>query len=115
MEKFDKKVVTQLKRNLRELRQDYVKDINGAVDALSRQTTINGVMSVKKDLLVNMLNNVPINGSYCYFCVWHNTRQVFTGTSCLSCSYAKAHGRCVYGNDDNTWGQINQALSKVDA
>ena len=115
MEKFDKKVVAQLKKSLRELREEYVKDINGAIDALSRQTTINGVMCVKKDLLENLVASVPITGLYCYFCIWHNAHGETDITGCMKCSYAKAHGRCVYGSDGNTWGQLNQALSKAQA
>lgn len=113
METFDKKVVSQIKKDLRELRQYYVQDINGAIAALGRQKTIDGVMSVKRDLIVNMLNNVPITGPYCYFCVWHNAQHRPEKVWCGSCSYGKAHGRCMYGSDDNTWGQINQAISKA--
>ena len=112
MEKLDKKVVAELKRNLRVLRRDYVIEIDSAIQDLNSQTSIDGVMRVKKALLEALIAFVPITGLYCYFCIWHNK---VTGTSCMNCSYGKAHGICTYGNDDNTWGQLNQALSKAQA
>jgi len=53
--------------------------------------TEEGFMQCKAELLLDLVDNLPISNDYCYFCVKRGSASL----GCDSCRYGKANGVCM--------------------
>lgn len=73
--------------------------------------TANGVMKAKKQLLIDILENVPLHSGACYFCV---VKESIPGENCMTCEYGKKHGMCYPGNEKrSTFDKISSTIEDL--
>lgn len=113
MEKFYKKTVGIMTRNLRLTKKDMTKPVDDAIIGLKNASSIDDVMSAKKLLLVQLLGALPTGTGTCYFCIYHKHTGQMT-PSCADCNYLKAHGRCGPGaKEPDTWGKMQRMIGDL--
>lgn len=109
MEKFDKKIVEELKRNLAEADREMKSSFKVVDSSLSDAKDINEVMVAKRVLLLDILNSLPSSGLCCYFCICNSDSR------CKDCSYAKVHGKCGVASTGNksTWSRMIMKIKEL--
>jgi hypothetical protein len=103
MEKFDKSIVNHLIENFEQAgKPSPFEEVNYKLKVAK---SIDDVMRAKKELLLEILKSLPMDGMFCYFCYV---------TKCEVCSYAKTHGRCgQYYGENSTWFKIVKMIKDL--
>ena len=70
---------------------DYIK-------ALKLSRSVEGIMRAKQSFLTNLVKNLPLGTSNCYFCLLHEPIPGFG--SCNNCQWSKFHGTCCTPDSD---------------
>ncbi|GAI26271.1 unnamed protein product, partial [marine sediment metagenome] len=66
---------------------------------LNLSRSVEGIMKAKQKLLINILKNMPLGTSNCYFCLLNSPILGFDG--CKTCQWGKFHGgTCCTPNND---------------
>lgn len=107
MEKFDKDVVTVVLKGLAAYHGSISHAFYHAMSRVDDAKSIDEVMSAKRDLMVTIVDNIPVTDQTCYFCVYNGG----DAHSCFNCSYGKAHGKCASPN--SIWRGIANMKSKL--
>lgn len=90
-------IVSNIQHKLNCLEQDVKENLQ----KMKKAETVEEVMEIKQQILLNWLSWVPLDGGECYFCLE-------TKLKCAECGYAKVHGRCAEKNSD--YAEISDAL-----
>ncbi len=98
----DQKVVKKLIKGFNECKREIVGDFEEATKRISKCISVEEIMEVKKDLLLNLVNDLPIYGDVCYFCILLDTDG--DDADCEKCQYGKIHGICDHDRSD--WRKI---------
>lgn len=106
-EKFDKAVVKKVIDELNETKNDMVNKLETTLDAMSNVRSVNGIMKLKKQFMIDVLAGMPLDVGSCYFCVY----GAFPRGGCGDCTYGKTHGVC--GNDDAAYTKIENASEEL--
>lgn len=106
-EKFDKAVVKKVIYELNENKNDMVHNLEIILDDMSKVRSVNGIMKLKKQFMIDVLDGIPLDVGSCYFCVY----GAFPRGGCGDCAYGKTHGVC--GNDDAAYTKIESASEKL--
>lgn len=85
-------VINNIKGKLKQSRAEQTK----IIQAMENATSVEELMSLKQDLLLTQIRNLPIGGLYCYFCVSY----AFKDNKCPECPYGKIHKGCDYLDSD---------------
>ena len=101
--KANKQVQAELIRNLDRWFSDFQKSIDYFLEQIKKADTVEEIMQVKKDMLINMVNYIPSGRLYCYFCIENDD-------DCSKCQYGKLHGKCGANSD---YHKIGHDLSKL--
>jgi len=96
-------VVRELLRNLRKWRDEFFERIDGVIDKIACAETVEDVMRYKKSLLLVILDYMPLDAKYCYFCIVSSPSCGF-----YNCPYAKFHGVC--SMEDSDYWEIRRNL-----
>jgi len=93
---------------LRECAEGYAKRFAVAVEAIERAGKPEEVMQAKKDLLKDIVGELPIDETDCYFCQLQGL-----GNGCEGCDYKKFHGgRCA--DEGSDYKKIADATHKLE-
>jgi hypothetical protein len=77
------------------------------VESMGNAANTDELLRLKRDLLVTLLSNLPLNGKDCYYCE-------LTNVMCHMCGYGKAHGICViYNHKRGQNGSPNNDFCKI--
>jgi len=71
--------------------------------------TVEELMRQKREILINLLNELPIGHTQCYFCLLREYKAAFA--SCYYCPYAKYHGVCIHRGSD--YARISELLKRL--
>jgi hypothetical protein len=108
---LDRGVMNRLINNLNENINDMHKHYLSIVNELTTVTTINEVMSIKRKLLLAMVENLPLSNIHCYYCMINEG-------ICHDCKYKNKHGgiRCMIQNDGDehsSYGKVQIAKREL--
>ena len=112
MKKLVKSAVDEVRVCLQNCGETIADAFENADSKMVGARTVNGVMEAKKQLLIDILENVPLQSDACYFCV---VKDSIVGEHCGTCYYGKKHGICYGSGDDNqsTFAKIDNALEDL--
>ncbi len=82
-----KDVKSILEERFREWRDRFFRDVERYIKKIRTAKTEEEIMEAKRDLLVSIVQNLPLSKKYCPFCLIYNS-------NCDKCSHAKQHGDC---------------------
>ena len=102
--KADAMLKEKLVKNLREWLEKVNEKMNYYIEKIKEAETVEEIMKLKKNLLLEYLYNAPLDSTTCYFCIYNNE-------FCEFCSYAKTHGFC--GDSDSDYRKIKSAFRKL--
>ena len=103
MRDLNKDAVTRVVEDLEARKIEVVATFDKWVTAMKRAKTVNGVMKAKKELLVGVIENLPLYADACYFCMLNE--------GCSDCEYTKEHGFC--GDDEASFTVIATAWENL--
>jgi hypothetical protein len=63
-------------------------------------TTVEEIMQYKKELILAILETLPLGIDNCYFCLNQMKKNEHGILNCDKCEYGKIHGICSEGNSD---------------
>lgn len=113
MAKVNKNVIGELSANMKELKYTNEKIFDHYIGQIEKCKSVSSLMIYKKHLIEELLSNLPMRTSACYFCIE-------TDLTCYNCQYAKYHGRCHtddYGQSDAkkipTWDKLDNAIRRL--
>ena len=104
--KHDPKLKEKLIVNIKERKQEYIDNFDLYVKRLGSAKSVEDIMIMKRDFLVNLTCLLPADSSDCYFCL-ANAIKSDPYVDCDSCEYAKTHGVC--HNPTSDWMKQNRA------
>jgi hypothetical protein len=105
--KVKKKIVEELVKGLKNECQAYFNTgFDQYIKTMLKATTVEEVMYVKKQIILHILNSLPMYDESCYFCIE-------TDMNCGICSYAKIHKSCT-NNQNSDWVRIQNAIEKLE-
>ena len=78
--------------------------IDKIISAMRKAETVEELMALKRELLLRLLDMLPLHANYCYFCVKNFTR-------CEKCEYAKFHGICT--KEPSDYATIKRKLDEL--
>ena len=102
--KVDEETRTELIENFEKWLRGVNTDMNYYIEKIKEAETVEEIMKLKKNLLLEYLYNAPLDSTTCYFCIYNNE-------FCEFCSYAKTHGFC--GDSDSDYRKIKSAFRKL--
>jgi hypothetical protein len=91
--------------------KNYSRIIRNAVTCLKGATTIDEVMTIKKGLMIKLVDALPMGPSTCYFC------KLYFPFHCGDCEYGAERGICTSLGEicnDSSFGRIEEALAKLE-
>ena len=95
-QKPEKYIVENIKEGLRNWFYA-IEDIKDKYEeGFEKAETINELMQLKKELLINILEELPLNPTTCYFCIKNHYN--YQSTICKTCEYGKEYGICAKAN-----------------
>lgn len=83
-------------------KQDFISTFNSAIKALEEAESVNEIMVAKKELLLNLIEELPLGGDTCIFCEMYDDR-------CSLCDYAHKYGHRVCNSKNSSWATIQDA------
>ena len=100
MEKFDKDTVKTVLKGIAAYHGSLGHAFHRAMSRIDKAKSIDEVMCAKRDLMVAIVNSIPVTDKTCYFCIYNGQGA----RSCFACSYGKMHGLCASLN--SPWRKI---------
>ncbi len=85
--KVNKKVMAELVKNFQRNRNTVTMRYDDFIADMKNAKTVEEVMRLKKLFLCELVMDIPLCSSECYFCIYHDEK-------CFNCLYAKKHGVC---------------------
>ena len=76
-----------MKERFRRWKNQYFRDVERYLDKIRTAKTEEEIMEAKRDLLISIVENLPLSKKYCPFCLIYSN-------NCNECSYAEQHGDC---------------------
>lgn len=106
--KINEQVRNRLIKELKEQFGHHERQVYDLIEMLKTVQTVEEIMKIKKVLLLNYIELLPIGTYECYFCLLQmHERLPSPGKSlCESCQYGKHHGLCI----DNPNSQYNKMI-----
>lgn len=102
----DKKDLEENKQEIVEAfkyaKQGFTSIFNSAIKALEEAESVNEIMVAKKELLLNLIEELPLGGDTCIFCEMYDDR-------CSLCDYAHKYGHRVCNSKNSSWATIQDA------
>ena len=99
--KVDKIVVDRLVENLKRNRDNIFDIYTSYIEDIEDAGSVEEIMKVKQDLLVELVDKLPLFNAVCYFCLLQSRLGLM---NCEKCMYGKIHGICMNKNSD--YGKI---------
>jgi len=96
--RINKRVRKKLLDNFKELKELHISNLKQWEEYIRTTETVEELMRQKKEILVNLINCLPLGFKQCYFCLLHDFEKNFE--NCYNCLYAKHHGICTHGDSD---------------
>ena len=84
---LEKDVKSILEERFKEWKDQFFKNVERYIEKIKTAKTEEEVMEAKRDLLISIIENLPLSKKYCSFCLIYSN-------NCNECSYAKYHGDC---------------------
>ena len=106
--KVDKDVVDALIVGLENALWDLQKDVEFYIKKIREAETVEDIMHLKKQLLVDWLRDMPLGADECYFCE-------LLSMICKECPYAEHHGECCSPDweDEELYAEYKYSLREV--
>jgi len=102
--KADERAKEILLRELEEWFKLLKHTIKRMLEAMRETDTVETLMSLKRELLLRLIDLLPIDANHCYFCIVHHPH-------CKECEYAKVHGEC--SKEESDYYRIYSLLSML--
>jgi len=100
----NERIRRDLIENLRWWRDSLCAQLGARIDRMEEAETVEEIMAIKKEILLDLIENMPLSYAYCYFCLMLITK-------CYECPYMKHHGAC--NDDGSTWRNIIRAKTRL--
>ena len=84
---LEKDVKSILEERFREWKDRFFRNVEEYIEKIRTAKTEEKIMKTKRDLLIYIVDNLPLYNKYSPFCL------IYDG-NCSECSYAKHHGDC---------------------
>lgn len=103
--KIDKGIQETLVNNLEDIKTIINNKIDLCISNIKKideedPTGVEKIMTITKILLQDIIERIPLQTKYCYFCILHSNE-------CKLCQYKDTHGKCT--DEDSTWRKIHNA------
>jgi len=85
---IDEEALKELIDNLEDWLDEFNAKMKGIIDNMRKAKSVEEVMKLKKEMLLKILDMMPLSASYCYFCILHFE-------DCSECIYSDYHGSCI--------------------
>ena len=83
----DKIKLEALHGELEEWYERFMREVSVILEQIKEADTVEEIMSLKRELLLEHLRAMPLGPRHCYFCLVYEDE-------CDLCPYSKHHGRC---------------------
>jgi len=103
--KVDKDVLETLVVCLENALRDLEKDVHFHINKIREAGTVEDIMHLKKQLLVDWLRDIPLGADECYFCILYED-------DCERCIYAKYHGACAESSRADLYIELTKLVDK---
>ena len=105
--KVNEDIKRRLVENLESWKEMIDDTINMYINEIKNIGTVEELMRIKRDLLIDFVYKIPLSRDYCYFCL----ADMAYDKSCGECEYARYHGQC--SSDQSTYSNIEKAAHKL--
>ena len=114
--RVDDRVRRELIKNLKAEFTMFSNEFKRIINSMSRVSTVEKLMRLKKKLLITWLYFMPIDRHTCYFCIKDEMEEKDYLDVCKSCEYGKIHGCCVReGSDyDKIMKELGRLMAKIE-
>ena len=102
--KPNRKIVKELIQGLQECKARYNYVFEDYVSHLKHADSVDRVMELKQNLLIDYLQNFPLGMFECYFCLEEMDDE--ESDDCSKCPYGTIHGICIAEKNNNDYGKI---------
>jgi len=96
--KVEKEVLDKMVKNLIENKEEISKIYSDYISKIKNANSVEEVMDLKKKLLYELIQNLPMGCKHCYFCI------KYYDSPCEECEYADYHGTCI--SNDSLWNDL---------
>ena len=107
--KIDEEVRKELVWNFKDLFRDVKRIFDEYIELLKKAETVEEIMKLKQEFLMNYLELTPLTSEYCYFCLANMESDATL--ICKNCLYAIHHKKC--NEKDSDWSKIHTELAEL--
>jgi len=107
--RVNEEIRKELIKNLRIRLQSFTRRMNRIIGRMTRVQSVEKLMKLKKEMLLEWLQLIPLERYFCYFCIKDNLERESIDDMCKKCEYAKIHGVCT--EDDSDFYKIEKVLT----
>jgi len=96
--KTERFILKAIVKSIRDAEQALQRLLDENLHRMEKAETVEEVMAIKKDILIDWITTLPILGVNCYFC--YGFSELNVQEPCKICPYGKIHGKCSDPNSD---------------
>ena len=114
MMKIDNEIRDELMSNMRLREFEYRESFARFYRKAKQAETVEEIMEYKQELLMELVQNLPLTVDTCYFCLLHNFEDDVH--ACNKCEYKKFHGKCTEDESDfsSIMNKVHELAQEID-